>query len=345
MSGRAGMRLAAAAGLALVSGAADAEPCLRGVNVAGAEFGALPGRAGVDYVYPQADALARIAAEGATAIRLPFRWERLQPKLGADFDPAELTRLTGAVDAAGSAGLAVVLDPHNYARYGDAPIGSPAAPVAAFAGFWGRLAKVFKSRPTVVFSLMNEPHDIHGADWATAANAAIAAIRKAGALNFVLVPGTAWTGAHSWSSELSTGRNDREMLAASDPLGRMAFDVHQYLDADFSGRSPDCPAAERAIRAIDDVSDWLRANGRRGFLGEVAASPRPECVSALKTIVSKVNAAPDLWIGWTAWAAGAWWPKDYPFNLEPTPDGPAPQMAALKPLMADGAACDLSARP
>jgi endoglucanase len=337
--------LAMTAALALGCATVSAEPCLRGVNVAGAEFGTLPGKADTDYVYPTEASLKRIAKDGATAIRLPFRWERLQPRLGQDFDKAELMRLTDAVDAAGRAGLVVVLDPHNYARYGDALIGTPGVTVAQFAEFWSRLAKAFKARPTLVFSLMNEPHGIHAADWAKAANAAIEAIRRTGALNFVLAPGTAWTGAHSWSSDLDTGRNDREMLAVSDPLGRMAFDVHQYLDADFSGRSADCTGAERAIKAIDDVSAWLKANGKRGFLGEVGASPRAECVAALKTIVGKVNAAPDLWIGWTAWSAGAWWPKDYIFNLEPTPKEDAPQMAALKPLMANGAACDLSGRP
>lgn len=342
LSGRLGL---AAAGLALAAGAAAAEPCLRGVNVAGAEFGALPGRADVDYVYPAADAFGRIAASGATAVRLPFRWERLQPKLGAAFDRAELKRLTGAVEAAERAGLTVVLDPHNYARYRDELIGSRAVPVAAFAEFWSRLAKAFKAHPAALFSLMNEPHDIHAAEWAKAANAAISAIRKGGALNFLVVPGTAWTGAHSWASDLPTGRNDREMLAVADPLGRYAFDFHQYLDADFSGRSPECPAAERAAKAIDEVSGWLKANGRRGFLGEVAASARPECLAALKTIVGKVNAEPRVWIGWTAWAAGAWWPADYMFGLEPKADGPAPQMAALKPLMTAGGSCDLASRP
>ncbi|MFC3695238.1 glycoside hydrolase family 5 protein [Chenggangzhangella methanolivorans] len=337
--------LAAAAALSLAAGVASAEPCLRGVNVAGAEFGDLPGKADKDYAYPSEEALKRIAADGATAIRLPFRWERLQPKLGRAFDTAELARLSATVDAAGRVGLIVILDPHNYAYYNKARIGTSGASVSGFADFWARLAARFKTRPTVVFSLMNEPYDISAADWAKASNAAIEAIRKTGALNFLIVPGTAYTGAHSWASDLATGRNDREMLAVSDPLDRFAFDFHQYLDADFSGRSPDCPAADRAIRAIDDVSAWLKANGKRGFLGEVAASSQPQCVAAFKTMIKKLNDAPDLWIGWTAWSAGAWWPRDYMFNLEPTAAGDAPQWAALKPLLADGAACDLAGRP
>lgn len=334
-----------AATLAVATSPAGAEPCLRGVNLSGAEFGQLPGRPNVDYAYPTPAALAEVSALGATAIRLPFRWDRLQPKPRAAFDPGELARLDATVKAAIAAGLVVVVDPHDFGYYHGHRIGSAETPVTLFADFWARLARHFKGEPQVVLSLMNEPYDIAATDWAEASNAAIAAIRKAGALQLVLVPGTAYTGAHSWSSDLATGRNDRAMLAVSDPLGRMAFDFHQYLDGDFSGRTADCPGAARALKGIDDVTAWLKANGRRGFLGEFAASERPDCVEALTAMVEKVNAEPTLWVGWTAWGAGAWWPKDYLFNLDPTDAGPRPQMAALKPLMADGFGCDLAARP
>src|SRR5690606_5282286 len=57
-------------------------PRLTGVNIAGAEFNAkrLPGVIFKDYTYPKDSELAYIAAQGANVIRLPFRWERLQPE-------------------------------------------------------------------------------------------------------------------------------------------------------------------------------------------------------------------------------------------------------------------------
>lgn len=343
MSARAAIAIAAAVSAA--PGAAFAEPCLRGVNMSGAEFGDIAGKPNHGYAYPTPEALKAIADKGATAIRLPFRWEHLQPKPRAPFDKDELKRLDDTVAAASAAGLTVILDPHNYAQYRGVTIGAAKAPESYLVDLWDRLARHFRGRPAVVFSLMNEPFDVHASSWAQSSNAAIAAIRKAGAINFIIVPGTAWTGAHSWSSDLRTGRNDEWMAKVSDPLGRMAFDFHQYLDADFSGRSPDCPGAARAEQAIEDVTAWLKAGDRRGFLGEFAASDRPECVAAMKRMAEKMNAEPKAWIGWTAWGAGAWWPKDYMFNLEPTDDGERPQMAALKGLFADGASCDLGARP
>ena len=70
-------------------------PELRGVNVAGAEF-ATPvdealhefsnvnrGTYGRDYVYPSQATLVFLASRGMTYIRLPVRWERLQPTLHA----------------------------------------------------------------------------------------------------------------------------------------------------------------------------------------------------------------------------------------------------------------------
>ena len=54
---------------------------------------------------------------------------------------------------------------------------------------------------------MNEPHDVPATQWLASANAAIAAIRETGATNLVLVPGTIWTGAHSWEEERDGGAN------------------------------------------------------------------------------------------------------------------------------------------
>ena len=71
----------------LTVSAAHATTCLSaarltGVNIAGAEFNSkrLPGVIFKDYTYPKDSELAYIAAQGANVIRLPFRWERLQPE-------------------------------------------------------------------------------------------------------------------------------------------------------------------------------------------------------------------------------------------------------------------------
>ena len=68
---------------------------------------------------------------------------------------------------------------------------------------WGKLALHFTSNPDVIFGLMNEPHDQSASAWLGSANAAIAAIRNAGASQEILVPGSYWDGAWTWTSSSS----------------------------------------------------------------------------------------------------------------------------------------------
>ena len=327
---------------------ARAELCLRGVNLSGAEFGKIPGRPNTDYTYPGEAALQRVARLGMSAVRLPFRWERIQPELSGPLDLMELARLDETIRQAEAAGLVTILDLHNFAYYAKRQLGSPDLPATALADVWSRLASHYRNRPKLVFSIMNEPYDIHSASWAAIQNAAIAAIRKTGARQLILVTGTAYGGAHSWTSDLPIGNNGRDLLGVTDPLDRYAYDFHQYLDADFSGRAPECSAADRALEAIDDVTAWLKAHDRRGFLGEFATSNRPECLRALRQMAARVDASPKQWLGWAYWGAGAWWPPDYVFNIEPTPAGERPQMKVLLQHLKAGkraAVCGREVRP
>lgn len=324
------MMRAAIIALALLAALpARAETCLRGVNLSGAEFGETPGKLDTDYTYPSEAAIQRLGKLGASAIRLPFRWERIQPELNGSLDIMELAHLDQTVRRINEAGLIAIIDLHNYGYYAKKQLGSAELSADALADVWSRLATHYRDRPKLVFALMNEPHDITSANWARIQNVAIAAIRKAGAKQLLLVTGTAFGGAHSWTSDLPVGNNARDLVGVVDPLDRYAYDFHQYLDADYSGRAPECSAAPGALKAIDDVTAWLKANGRRGFLGEFAASNRPECLTALRQMVAKLDASPQQWLGWTAWGAGAWWPADYVFNLEPTKAGERPQMKVL----------------
>ena len=303
--------------------------CLRGINLAGAEFGKGRGVHGKDYIYPSQETIAYFAGKGFNAARLPFKWERLQPRLNRGFDKAERARLAGTVKALRAAGMTVILDPHNYAYYDEQQIGSAAVPDAAFADFWRRLAEDYKDDGGVQFGLMNEPHDVPATQWLASANAAIAAIRGTGAKNRVLVPGTIWTGAHSWEGERDGGANGTVMLGVADPADNYAYEVHQYLDDDFSGRARACTRADDAVRALERFADWLKRNGKRGFLGEFGGSAEPTCLDGLSRMAALVDASPDLWTGWAYWAGGDWWPADEPLNIQPAGGGDKPQLAAL----------------
>ncbi|MEP1573688.1 glycoside hydrolase family 5 protein [Roseibium album] len=309
---------------------AQATTCLRGVNIAGAEFGDPGSIHGQGYIYPSETTLDWAAQQEMTAIRLPFLWERLQPELFGNFDPAELARLQVTVQAANSRGLSVVLDLHNYAEYRGQRLGTGTVTSEALADFWRRLPPYFAGNDKVVFGLMNEPADITAKIWFEGAQAGLDAIRDSGADQLVLVPGTIWTGASHWFDEQDGGSNADHFRNISDKADNFAFEFHQYLDEDYSGTHASCPRTQDALSALEKVTDWMRDHDFKGFLGEFGGSQSEDCLEGLKDVAGYLNNNHDTWIGWTAWAAGDWW-GDYPLSLQPSADGEKPQTVALKP--------------
>jgi endoglucanase len=316
----------------LIALTAAAQLQYAGVNLAGAEFGegSLPGQYGVHYIYPTAAEVDYFTGKGMNIFRLPFRWERLQQSAFADFDTTELGRLDTIVAYITAHNAYVILDPHNYARYYGNLIGQ-GIDVSVFADFWSRLAQHYKNNDRVFFGLMNEPNSMPTELWRDGANAAIAAIRTAGAGNLILVPGNAWTGAHSWYQTWYGTANAVAMLGITDPGNNYAFELHQYLDSDSSGTSDNCVSAGIGSQRLIEVTGWLRNNGKRGFLGEFAGGRNQTCYDALDDLLAYVETNSDVWLGWTYWAAGPWW-GDYIFTLEPADQGAdQPQMTLLEP--------------
>lgn len=320
-----------AASLAIAAGAAEAQTRYAGVNLAGAEFGhdTLPGVHGTNYVYPSKEEVDYFLDRGLNTIRLPFLWERLQPRLSSAFAAAELRRLDDLVKHVTGRGGYIVLDVHNYARYRNMVVGSPRLPVKHFQDFWKRLAGRYRSNGRVIIGLMNEPHDMPTEQWLKAANAAVAAIRGAGARNLVLVPGNAWTGAHSWQDDWYGTPNGTVMARFKDPANNFAFEVHQYMDEQFAGDDKlPCNRAVDALRGMERMTSWLRSRGAKGFLGEIGADTSAACLDGLDAILSHLDGNSDIWAGWTYWAAGPWW-GDYPYSVEPRDGEDRPQMDVL----------------
>jgi endoglucanase len=303
-----------------------------GVNLAGAEFGEhakLPGRFGTEYTYPNQDEVDYFAAKGMNLIRLPFRWERLQHSLNREFDSEEWARLDGFVRATAAKGITVILDPHNYGAYHGNKIGTESVSYAAFGDFWARLAKPYANDPHVWFGLMNEPIELSGKNWLQAVNTAIAAIRKTGAQNRILVPGIAYSGAHSWHKDYYGTPNAQTMVGIVDPQNNFVIEVHQYLDSDSSGRSSEAVSATIGSERCAKFTEWCREHKYKAFLGEFNAGDNETGFAALSDMLHHLEANREVWIGWTYWAAGPWWGNS-PRNLEPHNGKDRPMMKILK---------------
>jgi endoglucanase len=311
-----------------------AEACattpLSGANVAGAEFngGKQGARYSFDYIYPAAGEVALLQKLDLKLMRVPFLWERIQPKPLDALDAGELAHLDTVVQQASAAGMTVVLDVHNYGSYRGVQLNKPEAPSGALPDLWKRLAQHFGGDPHVVFGIMNEPHEIDVDAWAAIAQATLASIRSTGAPNIVLIPGTNWDGAHSWLSGGGGHSNAEALLPLARNDKAVVFEVHQYFDDNFSGTAEVCGAAARVPPVLTQVGAWARSNHVKLMLGEFGVSQRPECVKALDDALAVIEKDHDVWYGWTYWAAGAWW-GPYPFNIQAS-NGDTPQGKILQ---------------
>lgn len=107
------------------------------------------------------------------------------------------------------------------------------------------------------------------------------AIRSAGATNKILVPGNAYTGAHSWTANYYGTANSAEMIKITDPGNNFAFEVHQYLNSDSSGATEDCVSTTVGVERLTSFTNWLKSNNKKAFLGEFAGGNNQVCRTAV----------------------------------------------------------------
>lgn len=305
----------------------EAAPYYRGVNLAGGEFAPrkLPGEYARDYIYPDRRVAEPFLEAGMNAVRLPVLWERLQPEAHGELSAAEMEHLDASLAALAGFSL-VVLDVHNYARYYREPLDAEEG-ARQLSDLWRRLAQRYADNPRIAFGIMNEPYGIAATTWRRIADQVVQTIRATGADNLILVPGTRWTGGHSWTH----GGGDSNAAAFQgfrDPADNFVYEIHQYLDADSSGTSQTCVDPATARQRLAAVSDWLRSEGQRAVLGEFGAAANRDCLAALDALLTVVEDDRQAWQGWLYWAGGPWW-GDYPMSIQPHDGEPRPQMRIM----------------
>ena len=177
---------------------------LPGINISGGEFGGTGGTLGSNYIYPSTAEMRSYAAQGFKLLRVPFRWERLQPNLYGPLSEVDRKALKSVVTQANALGLTVILDMHNYGarqvKGSAALVGSGTLATTALTNAWVKIMEDYRSNPKVWIGLMNEPNRQTAAQWWAIAGQVTKDIRAQKISNKLLIPGTAWTGAHNWVS-------------------------------------------------------------------------------------------------------------------------------------------------
>lgn len=283
-----------------------------GINLSGAEFGSIGGKYGTSYIYPSANDLKFYTERGVELVRLPVKWERLQPTANGDLDKAELGRLKAFLDAATAQNVKVIVDIHNYGSYYGEKIGSSNVPNSQFADFWQKLAREIGGIKSVYgYDLMNEPNKMGDPSvWPLAAQAAVDAIRTVDMDTKICVEGNSWASAANWSKNNAS-------LDIRDPASKIVYEAHIYFDRTASGTYKESYDAQGAtadigVKAIQDFVGWLAERGAEGFIGEFAVPDNdPRWLTVLDNFLGAMQ---DAGLDGTYWGAGPWW-GNYPLAL------------------------------
>ncbi len=307
----------------------NGKPRLVGVNLSGAGFGpsVVPGTHGTNYTYPAESYYKKYSDLGMPLVRLPFLWERIQPKLNTPLNAEELARLKQSLDFAHKHNVKVILDLHNYYRYFGKLIGSNEVPISSFAAVWKQIAQQVVNHPAVEgYGLMNEPYSTNGL-WPQAALAAAQAIRSVDAQRWIYVAGDRWSSAYHWPHYNSQLISNAWMR---DPKNNLVYEAHMYIDSDFSGNYFNKSETFDPMVGVNRVKpfvDWLKQNKLRGYIGEHGVPDfSPSAIVATDNLMAylRQNCIPS-----TYWAAGPWW-GDYALSLDVSSGKQRPQLPVLQ---------------
>ena len=165
---------------------------------------------------------------------------------------------------------------------------------------------------------MNEPHDLDTDLWAETVQAAVTAVRQAGAQNMLLLPGSTFSSAGTLPTEAGPA-----LLRVTNPdqtTDGLVFDAHKYLDADGSGTSTQC-VTNNIDDAFAPLAKWLRANKRQALATETGGGNTDSCAKFFCEETAFLHENADVFLGYTAWSAGAFDPSTYELSLVPTESG------------------------
>jgi endoglucanase len=304
-----------------------------GMNLGGFDRAAGPVR-GTDYPSYPDELLNWYQTKNVKCVRLMFTWEAVQSAPSGSVPASEpnyvdyWTDLTDVITRLLARDNYLILCPWQYNTvsndtdivYDDAAFTS-----SDFADFWGKFAAAINgvtgNDQRVAFDLINKPHThdeagnkfgdigISLADWFTCAQAAINAIRDAGATNTIFVPGMAYTDA----SLFTINGSSTEWLKLTDPQQNIAVTVHCY-----TGLGSTSPTV--LSDACSALAAWAQTNGFNINIGEIAIdagnNDRPEYCSTFATAQAQWTdwnsfcvANNDVLVGWNWWgnSASGWW--------------------------------------
>jgi endoglucanase len=242
---------------------------------------------------------------GFATVRVPVKWSAHAAKDAPYTIDAEFAkRIDWVLDQAEANKLNVVLNVHHY----DEMDKEPDKHLPRLTAFWEQIAKRYKDRPaTLVFELLNEPHDkLIDQKWNDAIPPLLKAVRATNPTRAIIVGPPFWNGI--WALP--------KLKLPDDP--NIILTVHYYEPFKFthqgaswapedvkklSGIKWDGTDAElkRLRDDFDKAADWAKKNNHPVFLGEFGAYEKADTASRAKWTAAVVKEAEARGFSWAYW--------------------------------------------
>ncbi|KAK4545989.1 hypothetical protein LTR36_002553 [Oleoguttula mirabilis] len=253
--------------------------------------------------------------------RLPVAWQSLvnNDLVTNELDATFWAEYDGIVQACLDTGAYCIVDIHNYARWWGGIVGQDGPSAADLAKTWSQIATKYAAQPRIIFGTMNEPHDLDINIWTATLQTVVYAIRDAGATSqMIFLSGSNYANAVSFPTDTVGGGPTLSSIVNRDGnTTNLIFELHQYFDS-AGGTQTYCNDAVAA--QIETTGDYLRSIGRQAFMAELGGGNGEDCVDIICPVLDVLNDYGDVFVGWTSWAAGNWWPD---YELSEVPDGDA----------------------
>jgi endoglucanase len=200
-------------------------------------------------------------------------------------------------------GLTVILDEHDYNRFGK----DAGSSVPKLLAFWQQVAARYRGAPAeVVFEILNEPNgSLTSALWNSLLKDALAVIRKSNPARNVIIGPASWNSIASLKT-LELPANDRHIIVT----------VHYYLPMEFTHQGARWNKGTAALSGITWGSDtekrrvaedfagvqqWSKTEGRPILLGEFGAYDKGDLESRVRYTACVARTAESLGWAWTYW--------------------------------------------
>lgn len=152
--------------------------------------------------------------------------------------------------------------------------------------------------------------------WEEYSQAAVDAIRATGDTNKIMIEGNDYSSAKNWAT-------NHPVKWIVDPLDKIIYQAHLYLDTEFSGlyahtfadevtnaiSEGHANVSDRSIANAKLFTDWLTAQGVSGYIGEIGwPNSATNADSAQWDIVGDnvLTFLDSKNVGYTLWATGSW---------------------------------------